>query len=116
MIELYFVLLVLALTIVIKFTFFRHKIVPEPEISVEKEVISIPKKEHDIKVGRCCKVRYNYYIASNFNSHQAKELYTNIIVANLWIKEPFHTVFTSILKFLEENDDCIIPFPIKNQN
>jgi len=107
MIELYFVLLVLALIIVIKLTFFRHKIVPEPEIVEEKEVIVIPKREHNIKVGSYCKVRYSYYLPSNFKSYQAKELYTNIIVANLWIKEPFHTVFTSILKFLEENNDCI---------
>ncbi len=107
MIELYIILLVLILIFVIKFTFFRHKIVPEPEIVLEKEVITVQKREHDIKVGSCCKVRYNYCIASNFNSHQAKELYTNIIVANLWIKEPFHTVFISILKFLEDNDDCI---------
>jgi hypothetical protein len=107
MIGLYFILLLLALVVVITFTFFRHKIVPEPEIHVEKEVLRIPKRKYFIKVGSCCKVKYNYYLPSNFNDVQTKELYTNIIVSNIWIEEPFHTIFTSILKFLEDNDDCI---------
>ena len=104
--EIYFILL-LVLFIVIKFTFFRHKIVSEPEIIEEKEILRIPKREYFINVGSYCKVRYNYYLPSSFGNNQTKKLYTNIIVSNTWIEEPFHTVFTSILKFLEENDDCI---------
>jgi len=107
MIEIYFILLFLAFVVVIKFTFFRHKIVPEPENIEKKEILRIPKSEYFIKVGSCCKIKYNYYLPSTFNHAQTRALYANIIVSNIWIEEPFHTVFTSILKFLEENDDCI---------
>ena len=107
MIILYTILLILILLVVIKFIFFRHKIVPEPEIIEEKEVPIVPKKEHYVEVGSCSIVKYNYCLPSSFQNYQTMKLYSDIIVSNIWLDEPFHTVFVTILKFIENNNDCI---------
>ncbi len=64
-------------------------------------------KQHSVKVGSFCKARYDFYPISVFKTCLGEQLYKDIIVENLWIQEPFHTVFITLLKFYEDHDDCV---------
>lgn len=58
-------------------------------------------------IGSYCKVMYEFYPLSGFKTVQAKQLYEDVVVKNLWIEEPFHTIFATLLRFYEDYDDCI---------
>jgi hypothetical protein len=48
-------------------------------------------------------IKYYIFPPSTFQSNVILNLYKDVVVVKLWIKEPFHTTFVSILNFVDKN-------------
>ncbi len=105
-----FLFLFLFLIIIGLYIFYilKYKKVPEPEIqqTIQKKSV-VEEEKYYIDIGSKSIVKYYYYPIYYFKDYKSKELYAKIIIKNNWIKEPFHTIFVTILNFLYDHDDCI---------
>ena len=48
-------------------------------------------------------IKLNLYSKSHFNNYIVERIYQNIIIANYWLNEPFHTEFVRLLQFVGNN-------------
>jgi len=107
----------IAAWIVLIFIIYRVYFIPDKSIVNEEEIIDEiiveeekveeliieekPEKEYELNVNF---VKFDLFPRSTFHDYFIKRLYTKIIVNNYWIAEPFHSKFTQLLCFIDQNE------------
>ncbi len=107
----------IAAWIVLIFIIYRVYFIPDKSIVNEEEIIDEivveeekveeliieekPEKEYELNVNF---VKLTLFSRSTFHDYFIKKLYTKTIVNNYWISEPFHSKFTQLLYFIDQNE------------
>lgn len=74
------------------------------DIKIEEIKRKQEAKKHKLYKLNTNKVRYYIFDMSRLNDYSIKLLYKNIVIKNLWLNEPFHSVFFKLLQLLDNNE------------
>lgn len=107
-----FVFLIISMTLLLGYIWYKTQRAIKEQNKIKEplkeEVSSVVQEPERLYEFQTHKIKYQIYHQMDLNDNDMRYLYHTIVLEQLWINEPFHSVFFKILLLLDTNNFMIV--------